>query len=269
MNLDKYLSAAKDAAYKAGKMLWENFNEAREIFFKGTIDLVTRFDTLSQKMIFKHLSTCFPDHDFLAEEGLSEEKGSEFRWLIDPIDGTTNFAHKFPVFCVSMALEKKQRIVLGVVYDPTREEMFSAVEGEGAFLNGEKIRVSSIDDLGKSLIATGFPYDIRESEVNNINHFNNFVTRVQAIRRCGSAAMDLCYVACERFDGFWELKLNPWDVAAGTLIVKEAGGQVSDFQNREYSVHGLETLASNGLIHQQMIDILQIKRANKKTEQTR
>jgi len=258
--MNEFLKAAKDAALKAGEMLRENFNEVREIFFKGEINLVTHFDSLSQKMIHKYLSANFPEHDFLAEEGLRKERGAEFRWLIDPLDGTTNFAHKFPVFCVSIALERKGETVLGVVYDPLRKEMFWAEEGEGAFLDGEKIGVSSVDDLDKSLVATGFPYDIRESEVNNINHFNNFLTRVQAIRRCGSAAMDLCYVACGRFDGFWELKLNSWDVAAGALIVKQAGGRISDFQNGEYSIHGLETLATNGLIHQQMVDILKLGR---------
>jgi myo-inositol-1(or 4)-monophosphatase len=253
-----FLDVAKDAALKAGEMLRENFDEAREISFKGEINLVTHFDSLSQKMIYEHLSSSFPEHDFLAEEDLCKEKGSEYRWLIDPLDGTTNFAHKFPVFCVSIALESKGEIMLGVVYDPLRKEMFWAEQGGGAFLNGEKIEVSLTDDLDKSLVATGFPYDIRKSEVNNINHFNNFAIRVQAIRRCGSAAMDLCYVACGRFDGFWELKLNSWDVAAGVLMVKEAGGQISDFQNGEYSVYGLETLATNGLIHQQMVDILQL-----------
>ncbi len=253
-----FLEVAKEAALKAGKMLKENFDEAREVSFKGEIDLVTDFDSLSQSLIHKHISSRFPEHDFLAEEGLRRERGAEYRWLIDPLDGTTNFAHKFPVFCISIALEKSGETDLGVVYDPLRNEMFWAKIGQGAFLDGKKIRVSSVNDLDKSLVATGFPYDIRESEVNNIDHFNNFAIRVQAIRRCGSAAMDLCYVACGRFDGFWELKLNPWDVAAGVLIVKEAGGRISDFQDKEYSIYGSETLATNGLIHQQMVDILRM-----------
>ncbi|NIM91027.1 MAG: inositol monophosphatase [Candidatus Aminicenantes bacterium] len=253
-----FLKVAKEAALKAGKMLRENFDEAREVSFKGKIDLVTHFDSLSQSLIHKHISSRFPEHDFLAEEGLRREKGAEYRWLIDPLDGTTNFAHKFPVFCISIALERNGETDLGVVYDPLRKEMFWAEVGQEAFLNDKKITVSSVNDLDKSLVATGFPYDIRESEVNNIDHFNNFAIRVQAIRRCGSAAMDLCYVACGRFDGFWELKLNPWDVAAGVLIVKEAGGRISDFQDKEYSIYGSETLATNGLIHQQMVGILQL-----------
>ena len=258
MNRDKYISEAEKAALKAGHMLRMNFHKTRKIHYKGKIDLVTHFDTLSQKMIFDHLAACFPGHDFIAEEGLSDKKGSDFRWIIDPIDGTTNYAHKFPVFCVSIALEHTKKIVLGVIYDPMRDEMFSAVEENKAFLNGEKIKVSSVNELDKSLLATGFPYDVRESDVNNLNHFNNFVVRAQAVRRCGSAAMDLCYIACGRFDGFWELKLNPWDVAAGTLIVKEAGGKITDFQGTEFNINGSEILASNGLIHRQMLDVLQL-----------
>jgi len=258
MNVDKYLKEAEGIAKKAGKMLRENINTSAEIFFKGAVDLVTDFDNRAQRMIFDHLSACFPDHDFIGEEGLSKNRGEEFLWIIDPLDGTTNYAHGFPIFCVSIALEWKEEIVLGVVCDPMRREMFSAVKEEGAFLNGKKIQVSSIGDLDKSLVATGFPYDLRESKVNNIDHFNNFVVRVQAIRRCGSAAMDLCYVACGRFDGFWELKLKPWDVAAGALIVKEAGGKISDFKNGEFSIFSNEILATNGLIYTQMVEVLQI-----------
>jgi len=254
----EYLGAAQAAAREAGHLLRQNIDKSGEIFFKGVVDLVTDSDNASQKMIFKRLSSAFPDHDFLAEEGLCQAKGSEFRWIIDPLDGTTNYAHRFPVFCISTALEQNGEVVLGVIYDPMREEMFWGVKGEGAFLNGEKIQVSKVSDLNKSLIATGFPYDLRESKVNNIRHFNNFVLRVQAIRRCGSAALDLCYVACGRFDGFWELKLNPWDVAAGALIVKEAGGSLSDFQGREFSIYGSEILATNSLIHEEMVKVLEL-----------
>lgn len=258
MNMDKYLKEAEKIAQKTGGMLRKNINTSPEIFFKGVVDLVTDFDNRAQGMIFDHLSACFPDHDFMGEEGLSKDRGEEFRWIIDPLDGTTNYAHGFPIFCVSIALEWKEEIILGVVYDPMRGEMFSALKEEGAFLDGKKIRVSSVDDLDKSLVATGFPYDLRESNVNNIDHFKNFLVRVQAIRRCGSAAMDLCYVACGRFDGFWELKLNPWDMAAGALIVSEAGGKISDFKDREFSIFGSEILATNGLIHHQMMDVLQL-----------
>lgn len=257
--MDKYLREAKIAAQKAGKMLKENATSIREIRYKGAVNLVTDYDTRSQKIIFDHLFRCFPEHDFLAEEGLCEEKGSEFRWIFDPIDGTTNFAHSFPVFCVSIALEWENEIILGVIYDPMREELFSATKGSGVFLNEKKIRVSEIRDLDKSLLSTGFPYDIRESENNNIDHFINLITRSQAVRRCGSAAIDLCYVACGRFDGFWELKLFPWDVAAGALIVNEAGGRVTDFKNKEFDIFGKECLATNGLIHDQMVDVLSFR----------
>jgi len=154
----------------------------------------------------------------------------------------------------------KGQVICGVVYDPMRDEMFTGIKGGGAFLNGRQIKVSSINELDKSLVATGFPYDLRESSDNNIAHFNNFLTRVQAIRRCGSAAMDLCYVACGRFDGFWELKLKPWDVAAAALIVEEARGRLSDFRNGLFSIYSQETLGTNGLIHQQMVDVLSLGR---------
>ncbi len=237
-------------------MLRGGLNQAREVSFKGTVDLVTDFDHKAQDMIFGRLASAFPGHGFLAEEGLDRPQEGDFRWIIDPLDGTTNYAHRLPVFCVSIALEFRGRIVLGVVYDPMHEEMFQAIEGEGARLKGAAIRVSSERDLGKSLVATGFPYDVRVSPVNNAVHFNNFLTRVQAVRRCGSAALDLCYVACGRFDGFWELKLNPWDTAAGGLIVKEAGGKISDFDGGEFSIYRPEALATNGLIHDSMRQVL-------------
>lgn len=259
METSMFFPVAREAALKAGRMLKENIDQSSEIFYKGTVDLVTNFDTQAQRMIFDHISSRFPDHDYLAEEGLSQMKGAEWRWIIDPLDGTTNYAHSFPVFTVSIALEQKEEVILGLVYDPMREEMFSAEKGGGAFLNEKEIKVSPVDDLNKSLLSTGFPYDIRTSEVNNITHFNNFLTRVQGIRRCGSAAMDLCYVACGRFDGFWELKLNPWDMAAGALIVQEAGGRISDFQDEKFSIFSSEILASNGLIHQKMVDVLMRK----------
>lgn len=243
-------------------MLRDNLGASREITYKGEVDLVTNFDDRSQQMIYEKLYRHFPDHDFIAEEGLDQEKGSAYRWIFDPLDGTTNYAHRFPVFCVSIALELDGQVVCGVVHDPTREETFTGTKGKGAFLNGERIGVSVLDELDKSLLATGFPYDLRESEKNNIDHFTHFVTRAQAIRRCGSAALDLCYVACGRFDGFWELKLKPWDVAAASLILLEAGGHLSDFENKEFSIYSQETLGSNGWIHQQMLDVLRLTRTS-------
>jgi myo-inositol-1(or 4)-monophosphatase len=258
MDWEKSLDAAEEASRKAGEMLRRNIDSSREIVYKGAVNLVTDFDKRAQDIIFSRLSSRFPDHDFLAEEDLCRQRGSDFRWIIDPIDGTTNYAHNFPIFSVSIALEWKSEVVCGVVYDPMREEMFSAISGNGAVRNGRRISTSTNGDLDKSLLATGFPYDVRESEVNNIDHFANFATRVQAIRRCGSAALDLCYVACGRFDGFWELKLSPWDVAAGLLIVEEAGGHVTNFKGETASVYGKDVVASNGLIHEQMIQILRL-----------
>jgi myo-inositol-1(or 4)-monophosphatase len=258
MEMEFYLKVAVEAAQEAGQMLRENLDASREIIYKGEVDLVTNFDNRSQQMIYDHLAKNFPEHDFVAEEGLEKEKGSTHRWIFDPLDGTTNFAHGFPVFSVSIALELEGHIVCGVVCDPMRHETFSGIRGGGAFLNGERVKVSDLDDLDKSLLATGFPYDLRESEENNIAHFNNFLTRAQAIRRCGSAALDLCYVACGRFDGFWELKLKPWDVAAASLIVMEAGGHLTDFSNEDFSIYSQETLGTNGLIHQQMLDVLRL-----------
>ncbi len=258
MNLNKFLIEARTAAQKAGQLLKANIDKAAKVSFKGEVDLVTDFDYKAQNLIFDYLSQRFPDHDFLGEEGFQQQQRKNWRWIVDPLDGTTNYAHHFPIFCVSLALEWKGKIVLGVIYDPMREEMFSALKGHGAFLNDQRIYVSGVNDLDKSLVATGFPYDLRQSKINNTNHFNNFLLRVQAIRRCGSAAMDLCYVACGRFDGFWELKLKPWDMAAGALIVEEAGGRITDFQNHEFSVFGSEILATNGLIHLQMVEVLQL-----------
>lgn len=250
------LDEAVEAAREAGRLLRDNVDAEREISYKSSFDLVTNFDRQAQSLIFERLSRAFPDHGFLGEEDLCRTGRSDDRWIIDPLDGTTNYAHGFPVFSVSIALESRGEVRIGVVYDPMRDELFHAVAGEGAFLNGRRIRVSAVDDLGHSLLATGFPYDVRDSASNNIDHFNNFVVLAQAIRRCGSAAIDLCYVACGRFDGFWELKLKPWDVAAGVLMIREAGGKVTDFSEGEHRLGHPETLASNGRIHAAMRRVL-------------
>ncbi|MGD1009159.1 MAG: inositol monophosphatase family protein [Candidatus Aminicenantales bacterium] len=255
---DEFLTVAEAAVREAGQFLKTNLDRRAEADYKGEVDLVTKFDVGAQEILAGRLSKAFPGHGILAEENLAKPGRSEYRWVLDPLDGTTNFAHTFPVFCVSAALERRGRAVLGLVYDPMREELFSAGEGRGAALNGRKIRVSEVGDLGKSLLATGFPYDIRTSPVNNVDHWGRFLLRAQAIRRCGSAALDLCYVACGRFDGFWELKLKPWDVAAGALIVAEAAGKVTDFSGGEHRPDVPETLATNGLIHDAMIAILRM-----------
>jgi myo-inositol-1(or 4)-monophosphatase len=253
-------AVAEAAVRAAGLFLKENLHRRGEASHKGEVDLVTEFDMGAQDILVGRLAEAFPGHGILAEEGLSRPGRSGFRWILDPLDGTTNYAHTFPVFSVSAALELDGRPALGLVYDPMREEMFSAQAGEGASLNGRRIRVSEVGDLGKSLLATGFPYDIRTSPVNNLDHWQRFLVRAQAVRRCGSAAMDLCYVACGRFDGFWELKLKPWDVAAGALIVSEAGGRVTDFGGGEHRVDVPETLATNGRIHRAMVEVLGLGR---------
>ncbi len=254
--IDRYLQIAKETAKEAGEILKKNLGRKNIVEYKGEVNLVTSQDKLSQEFIYQKLSSYFSNHGFLAEEELEKRSKAEFRWIIDPLDGTTNYAHGFPVFCVSLALEYKKRIILGVIYNPMLNELFWAIEDKGAYLNNKKIQVSSTQELDKSLLATGFPYDLRESKENNIEHFNNFVVQAQAVRRCGSAALDLCYVACGRLDGFWELKLFPWDLAAGMLIVKEAGGYLSDFKNRKINIYTKEIVASNGLIHSQMIKVL-------------
>ena len=253
-----FLEAARDVAREAGDILTRDYRRRGPVSFKGEIDLVTETDTASQALIHDRLAALFPGHDFLAEEGLRNITGAEFRWVIDPLDGTTNFAHRFPWFCVSIGLERRGILVVGVVFNPMSGEVFSAEAGGGAFLNDEPIRVSSIGDLGRSLVATGFPYDVRESRANMAAH-DRFLLAAQAVRRCGSAALDLCYVACGRFEGFWELKLNPWDTAAGAVVLAEAGGRLTDFQGRPADIYIPELCASNGLVHQAMLDILREK----------
>ena len=250
------LEVALYAASNAGKILKDNFGKSLEIDFKGDINLVTHIDRLCEETIVNIVRDRYPDHQILAEEGEGKRSESPYRWIIDPLDGTTNYAHGFPFFCVSIALEKDSEVVLGIIYDPLLEELFMAEKGKGAHLNNKKIKVSSTEDLNHSLLATGFPYDLRETKENNLDHFSNFIMSAQAVRRAGSAALDLCYVAMGRFDGFWELKLSPWDVAAGSLIVKEAGGIVTNFKGRDFDIYSKEILASNKKIHKEMVQVL-------------
>ena len=246
------------AAQQAGKIIADAYRTEFRVDYKegAATNLVTEVDRRSEVAIVEALSKAFPDHRILAEEGgEGSQRQSPYQWVVDPLDGTTNFAHGFPVFCVSIGLAAEGRIVLGVVYDPIRQELFEAQAGEGAFLNGERMRVSRASTLEKALLVTGFAYD-QEGRRSNLDHFSRFALRAQGIRRTGSAAIDLCYVASGRIDGFWELKLFPWDVAAGSLIVTEAGGLVTNFAGNPFSIYGNEILASNGLIHQAMIDVL-------------
>ena len=251
-----FLETAITAARTAGALLKLALGKTLDIEFKGEVDIVTDLDRAAEDQIVSIITSRFPEHGILTEESSEKLKESVYRWIIDPLDGTTNFAHGFPVFCVSIALEKDGVVVLGVVYDPTRDELFRAEKSDGAYLNDVEIRVSGVETLDTSLLATGFPYDIRTSRENNLDHFSRFAVKAQAIRRAGSAALDLCYVASGRFDGFWELKLHPWDIAAGTLIIAEAGGRVTDFSGGPSSLGCKRLLATNGLIHDEMIDIL-------------
>jgi myo-inositol-1(or 4)-monophosphatase len=249
---------AVNAARSAGLLLKEHLGKVEQVEFKGAVDLVTEMDKKAEDLIVNEIRKNFPDHGILTEESKERLTGTPYRWIIDPLDGTTNYAHGFPIFCVSIAFEQEDEVIFGVVYDPMLDELFTAEPGGGSFLNGRKIRVSGTDSLDRSLLATGFPYDVRTSRANNLDHFSRFAVKAQAIRRAGSAALDLCYVACGRFDGFWEMKLHPWDVAAGALIVKEADGKVTDFTGGGFSIHTGVCLATNGLIHGEMVEVLKM-----------
>ena len=252
------LNFAIRVAKDAGRLLRDRFGTRIDIDHKGAIDIVTDVDLASESLIREAISTYYPGHEILAEEGGLSESGSEYRWIIDPLDGTTNYAHSYPIFCVSIALEWKGEVVIGVVYDPMRDELFTAERGGGATLNNTPIRVSKTAEMMQGLLSTGFPYDIKTSRLTNLDHWENFAMNAQALRRDGAAALDLCYVACGRFDGFWELNLSPWDTAAGALVVAEAGGRLSDFSGGEFSNYEREIVASNGLIHDRMLEVLNL-----------
>jgi len=245
------------AARDAGELLRARFGKIIRIDYKGEINLVTEADLESERIIVTLLEEHFPHHTIIAEEGGGKRGEAPYQWFIDPLDGTTNYAHGLPIFSISIALAAQDELLMGIVYDPLRDELFFARKGKGAFLNGTPISVSHIASMDKSLLATGFPYDARESKDNNVNFFSSFVRHAQAIRRCGSAALDLAYVAAGRFDGFWEIKLKPWDVAAGALMVREAGGVISNFSGNTLLTDPREILASNSKIHSAMVEIIQ------------
>ena len=245
------------AAFEAGKLLMEKFESGIRVEFKGKYDLVTEADRQAEALIIKLIRERYPDHDFLAEEGDYTETGSDYRWIIDPLDGTTNYAHGFPWFAVSIALEVKGRLELGVVYNPYVGDFYVAERGCGAFLNERRLQVSTIDTLERSLLATGFAYDHKKCKANNYDYFKQFQKEAQACRRPGAASLDLASVAAGRFDGFWELKLKPWDLAAGILLIEEAGGLVSNFDGLPMTLESQECMASNRLIHMEMQAILQ------------
>lgn len=243
-------------AREAGTLLRERLHDRHTVEYKGEINLVTEADRLSESLIVERIRREFPGHDILTEESPEISTGSRFRWIIDPLDGTTNYAHGCPVFSVSIALEVEGVIIRGAVYNPMLDELFAAERGAGAFLNGRRLMVSRTERLSRALLATGFPYDIREDRNNNINYFRALAFGAQALRRTGSAALDMAYLAAGRFDGFWELKLAPWDTAAGWLLVEEAGGVVTDLRGDPYRLRSPDILASNGLLHAEIARIL-------------
>ena len=254
------LNFAIQTARDAGHILAERFGRAIQITNKGDIDLVTESDLAAERLIIERIQSYHPRHAILAEESgstlaLGSQK-SDWRWIIDPLDGTTNYAHGYPCFCVSIALEHKGVIQVGVIYDPVRDEMFAAERGIGATLNGRRIRVSEVSDLNRALLCTGFPYDVRDRG-DFARHFTNFIMTSQGVRRDGAAALDMAYVSCGRFDGFWEEGLRPWDVAAGLLLIEEAGGRVSRYDGTPFDIHTPPILTSNGLIHEAMMSVLQ------------
>lgn len=252
------LNFAIETACEAGGILLEKFGKKLNVSLKGDINLVTEADLASEALIIDRIKSYHPQHSILAEEsGEAVVIGgtNKWKWIIDPLDGTTNFAHGYPCFCVTLALEHDGEIVIGVTYDPTRNELFAAERGQGASLNSKPIRVSQTAKLADSLIVTGFPYDFKQRE-DFARHLTQFLLNSRGVRRDGSAAIDMAYVACGRFDGFWEEGLNPWDVAAGLLLIEEAGGRVSYYDNSPFSIYAPPICASNGTIHDEMIAVL-------------
>lgn len=251
------LNFAVETAKEAGQILLEKFGRIT-VTKKADIDLVTEADLASEALIIERISSYYPKHSILAEEsGEAVIKGGDlaWKWIVDPLDGTTNYAHGYPCFCVTLAVEHDGEIVIGVTYDPTRNELFAAEKGRGASLNGRVIRVSKTDALSEALIVTGFPYNFKNKE-DFAGHLTGFLLRSRGVRRDGSAAIDMAYVACGRFDGFWEEGLHAWDVAAGKLLIDEAGGMTTYYDGSPFSIYTPPICSSNGLIHAEMLDIL-------------
>ena len=256
--MSQEIIVAVEAALQAGKILRERVDDIGKVSFKEFHDPVTEVDHLAETAIITHIKKTFPGHDILAEEsGNAEGSDSTSKWIIDPLDGTLNYSHGYPCYCVSIALEQEAEVKVGVIYNPCLDELFVAEKGQGAILNGNPIHVSTISTLKKSLLVTGFAPRVVKSEKDNLNHFCSFMKACQAVRRPGSAAMDLVYTAMGRFEGFWERMLHPWDVAAGLLIVLEAGGKASKFDGSPTDIYDQELLVSNGLVHQEMVDVFQ------------
>lgn len=247
-----FLPTATSIAREAGKLLLSYFERHIGYEYKAEADLVTEADRASEKLIVGRLRESWPQHDIVGEEGTRDNHGAGFRWYVDPLDGTTNFAHGYPVFCVSLGLEYEGKLIAGIVYDPTRNEMFAAEKGAGATLNGKPIHVSRTGTVAESILGTGFP-SFKRHKNPNIHFYHQLTLRSHGIRRAGSAALDLCCVAAGRYDGYWEFNLNPWDTSAGVLLVQEAGGQVTRFDGTPFRIDSRETMASNGLIHDELL----------------
>jgi len=248
---EDYITCMQELAREAGTLLLSYFGKV-SVEYKGEADLVTEADRASEKLLVDRIRKQWPSHDLIGEEGSRKETGSHFRWYVDPLDGTTNFAHGYPVFCVSLGLEYREARIAGVVYDPCRDEMFAAEKGSGSRLNGRPIHVSKTTRLAESLVATGFPSHKRHNNPN-VHFYHQITLRSHGVRRAGSAALDLCCVACGRFDAFWEFKLNPWDTAAGVLLVEEAGGRVTNFSDAPFAIDSSEVLATNSLVHREIL----------------
>ena len=272
--MEKVETVLREALKRCGEVLKKYGGGVgrEDIHFKDEINIVTKADYESEEAALGIIRAAFPGHAILAEEG-GETAGEGTRdccWVIDPLDGTTNFSHGFPVYCVSIAFMEGGLPAVAGVYDPTRDELFFAKRGEGAFLNGKPLTVSAETGLARGLLATGFPYDIKVSKDNNLDFFSAFATRAQAVRRAGSAALDLCYVACGRFDGFWELKLHPWDTAAAWLMIAEAGGKITNFDGEDFDIFGEECVASNGTaLHERILEVIAEVRAAQKRANSR
>jgi myo-inositol-1(or 4)-monophosphatase len=256
MSFQAEFNVALKAVLGAGKILKKGFKSGKGYRLKGAIDLVTEWDLKSQAYVTEKIGRRFPDHDMLSEEGAGAGRTSSSCWILDPIDGTTNFVHGFPFYAVSLALLREGELVIGIVHNPELGETYWAVRGEGAFLNGERLQVSQVERVNQSLLATGFPYNIRKTHEQVVRRFERMITRSQGVRRPGSAALDLCYVARGVYDGFWEQYLKPWDTAAGMLIVEEAGGVVTDFSGKPFPLFKKEIAASNGRLHRELLELL-------------
>lgn len=272
MALDPLVVAtALEAVLTAGDIQARHFGTHFSVDKKGSIDLVTEVDVEVERMFRALVASRFPDHDVLAEEMGSNPAtaGSPWCWIFDPIDGTTNFAHGLPIFCASLAVEHEGQIVYGAVYDPNRRELFTAERGDGAFLNGKRLHVSAATEIIDAMLCTGFPYDVHRTRDDIVALFGEFVGRARAVRRLGSAALDLCYVAAARLDGFWEQRLKPWDTSAGALIVLEAGGSVTRWNGGPFNPRCDDLVASNGGIHDQMLAIIHAHGARRSVKETR